>query len=44
MSNAAWLIVALAIVFVAIGGYSAWIATRRERLERRLRQMRGEGH
>ncbi|MFP5297487.1 MAG: CcmD family protein [Actinomycetota bacterium] len=44
MSNTAWLIVALAVVLVAIAGYSAWILMRKKHLERRLRDLSGTEH
>lgn len=44
MSNTQWLFIALAIVFVAIAGYSLWIESRRRTLERRVRELRDKGH
>lgn len=43
MSDVAWLFVAFAAVWVALGGYLLSIATRQRRLERRLDDLRGPG-
>jgi CcmD family protein len=40
MSNASWLIVALVIVGLAIGGYVWTLTARRQRLARRLDELR----
>lgn len=42
MSNTAWLIVALAIVFIAIGGYTASLLIRSKRSKARLEQLSRE--
>lgn len=39
MSNSAWLIVALVIVFISIAGYSAGLVLREKRLAARLREL-----
>lgn len=36
MTNTAWLVIALAITFIAIGGYSVSLVARRKALEERL--------
>jgi CcmD family protein len=44
MSNTAWLIVALAIVFIAIGGYTASLLSRSKRSKARLEQLTRTKH
>ena len=44
MSNTAWLVVAMAIVAVAIGGYVFSVIARTKALEKRLQQLREGGH
>ncbi len=44
MSNSAWLIVALVIVFVAIAGYSATLVLREKRLSARLGELGSKSH
>jgi CcmD family protein len=39
MSNSAWLVVALAITFLAIGGYTLSLATRKRALEQRAEEL-----
>ena len=41
MSEVAWLFVAFAAVWAALGGYLLSIAARQRRLERRLDDLRG---
>ncbi|HEX2057266.1 MAG TPA: CcmD family protein [Actinomycetota bacterium] len=40
MSDVAWLFVAFAAVWIALGAYLASIAARQKRLERRLHDLR----
>lgn len=44
MSNAAWLIVALAVVFVAVGGYSALLIARARTLSARFESLSRDVH
>lgn len=44
MSNTAWLVVAFAVVFLAIGGYIASVTMRTKKLEDRLRTLRDRPH
>jgi CcmD family protein len=44
VSNLAWLYVALAATFIAIGGYSLAILARKRDLEERLTRLRGTKH
>lgn len=42
MSNTAWLVIALAVTFIAIGGYSVSLLARKRALEERLQRHRDE--
>jgi len=44
VSNTAWLVIALAVVFVAIAGYSAGLMIRQARLTERLDKLTRDGH
>ncbi len=44
MSNTAWLFVALGIVFIAIGGYTASLMIRSKRSRARLEQLTRAEH
>ena len=37
--NAGWLALALALVVLGIGGYTAYVLTRRRKLEDRIREL-----
>ena len=37
--NVGWLVIALGVVVVAIGGYSAYLISRRRKLERRISEF-----